>query len=1018
MVKILTVFALVLTLANSAIAQNVVAAKPASSVSFVERAKMVSQLSSNGLRLARTSRSGTPQLLIGNVDAMPTIVSAASRSNADSVRTAIRPFVDSILHPTLALPVEAQLDEVATLLVGNAWHSAFQVSYNGIVLRERRVHVHTGAINGKIVMVRSNVPAAEPNATAASIQPDAALALAQAAYRAEYSAQDSVMEQPTEIYACLPSPEDVTLAYETILGDGFHLWRYTVDAVTGKVLEKRDMVECNFTMDNAPGKAFTQTEPVADNPSAPNRNSDMPLSLLSGRVTGLVHLKTPFDTLTLVGMPTLSVTINGSKVTTDSQGNWSVNGSYPVTISAKLSGPYHTIERQDGGTNASLTKTIASGSLDIEWTDSNSTAPERDGFYAVTQVRAHEISVDPRVTSGLEQKLTVFVNEQQVCNAYYDPSNISLNFFIAGTLEPGYSCVNTAEISDVVFHEFGHRVNHVRYGLAGSGYMVDYTLNEAFADLASNFKRDSSTIGDDFFGANTQPLRNSANTKMWPKDITPDGHNTGMIISGAFWDLRKTAGLPVTQDLFNLMGYQTPDGNGYNDPQSLADAFTDVLAALLITDDDDNNLNNGTPHDSLILKAFELHNIGIQNYFNLGITPIADADANASSYPVHATVSYDGPIGETNPDSVKLYYSLDGKTYSSVTLQQVSDTVFAGSIPKLPPNSIVRYYLSAASNYINAGSAVYPLYTSQPYIFLVGYNSKYFNPCEVDSGWNFSAANDTATSGLWVQGAPCGTYVTPDDYVQQDSDHTPNGIQCYLTGNGNCPGTDVTIDPVVNGQVTLQTTPLNLTTYTDPVIRYWYYFSNDAGTNSGAPIWTTKFSSNNGKSWISLQSTIVETKGWVPFVFRVKNLVSKLDSQCMIEFMPSDYITPQTYPDQPVRTGTIVEAGIDDLEILDLGSVASVAENNSDASPVLLWPNPAHAGETVTLQLPDANSGTVSCKLSTALGQEIPLETPAMIGANGAGSMEVQLPPSLASGIYYLLVESNGKRFVQKLSVF
>jgi len=71
--------------------------------------------------------------------------------------------------------------------------------------------------------------------------------------------------------------------------------------------------------------------------------------------------------------------------------------------------------------------------------------------------------------------ILINVNVNSACNANYDPQKISLNFYKASTGDP--HCVNTAEVSDIVFHEYGHRVNHCRWQSMGKGSVVDGSLS-------------------------------------------------------------------------------------------------------------------------------------------------------------------------------------------------------------------------------------------------------------------------------------------------------------------------------------------------------------------------------------------------------------------------------------------------------------------------------------------------------------------------------------------------------------
>ena len=62
----------------------------------------------------------------------------------------------------------------------------------------------------------------------------------------------------------------------------------------------------------------------------------------------------------------------------------------------------------------------------------------------------------------LDETLTVNVNINQTCNANYDGENI--NFYRSTQPNPNgqasTQCMNTARLSDVVYHEFGHALHH------------------------------------------------------------------------------------------------------------------------------------------------------------------------------------------------------------------------------------------------------------------------------------------------------------------------------------------------------------------------------------------------------------------------------------------------------------------------------------------------------------------------------------------------------------------------------
>ena len=88
-----------------------------------------------------------------------------------------------------------------------------------------------------------------------------------------------------------------------------------------------------------------------------------------------------------------------------------------------------------------------------------------------------------------------------------------------------------------------------------------------------------------------------------------------------------------------------------------------------------------------------------------------------------------------------------------------------------------------------------------------------------DYGWEVSG---TSTEGVWERGEPVGIDVGLV-LVPETDWGSDNGNKCYVTGNSS---SAVDEDDVENGTMNLISPPMNLTTYNDPILRGFLYFTS------------------------------------------------------------------------------------------------------------------------------------------------------------------------------------------------
>jgi hypothetical protein len=184
---------------------------------------------------------------------------------------------------------------------------------------------------------------------------------------------------------------------------------------------------------------------------------------------------------------------------------------------------------------------------------------------------------------------------------------------------------------------------------------------------------------------------------------------------------------------------------------------------------------------------------------------------------------------------------------------------------------------------------------------------------EVDSGWTAGAGDDDATAGAWVRGDPIGTW-REAEAVQPEDDHTPEGIACFVTGQGD-PGQSANYSDVDGGKTTLLSPVFNLTTAVEPRLVYWRWYTNNLAQFPNEEVWQVDVSSDGGTSWTTLEHTTASDNQWQRVEFVLTDYID-LTAAVRLRFVASDY-----------GYDSLVEAAIDDVSIESLPALEAADEN-------------------------------------------------------------------------------------------
>ena len=291
-------------------------------------------------------------------------------------------------------------------------------------------------------------------------------------------------------------------------------------------------------------------------------------------------------------LPLTKVTLNSAGQITDLDGGFDVTstGSASVTLTSKRATVY------DGSATVSLSfsaqdtpeQTIAVNAANM---------PAANAYVAIERVNAFvRRQLAASETPYLDTNLRINVNvSDSNCNAYYDSSKVAVNFY-----KEGGGCANTALVNDVVYHEWGHGLDdHV----GKSSGISDSAFSEGMADVVSAYLIKTPDLGPGFNLNKSTPIRSTKNTKSYPADKGEE-HAEGLIISGAFWDLREN----LVANHGEIRGSYLAEKLFFQHLKT-TDAYIDSYQAVLRLDDDDGNSATKSPNYCAITAAFANHGL-------------------------------------------------------------------------------------------------------------------------------------------------------------------------------------------------------------------------------------------------------------------------------------------------------------------------------------------------------------------------------------------------------------------------
>jgi len=259
-----------------------------------------------------------------------------------------------------------------------------------------------------------------------------------------------------------------------------------------------------------------------------------------------------------------------------------------------------------------------------------------------------------------------------------------------------------------------------------------------------------------------------------------------------------------------------------------------------------------------------------------------------------------------------------------------------------------------------------------------GYQDDFF----FDFNWEI---NNSAQTGMWELGEPEGTiYEGNQSNPGMDVDGDL-GIECYVTGND---GGDVGNDDIDNGITQLISPVMDLTTYTQPIVKYRTWFFNDAGI--GNPNDDFIISVSNGSDEVILETITESASEWrSESSFDLSGIINITNNMTMI-------FTAQDKP-----SGHLVEAGLDAF-VIEEGMPTSAVNLQTRGIDFQVFPNPFEKSTFVKLDF-DNVFNRAQVNVFNVLGRLV--ETINI--ENNTNKIEVE--QNWNSGVYLINLKVDGK---------
>ncbi|MBD3335438.1 MAG: T9SS type A sorting domain-containing protein [Candidatus Eisenbacteria bacterium] len=881
------------------------------------------------------------------------------------VESAARQFIAD--HPDLFGVDPQELEVIGLNIDGAKQHIVLRQQYQGLEVIQADVHLNF--MDGRLVAFGSGAYDGIELVTAPGISVDQAVAGGRSGLPWN-AATDGLQESRLVVLPMeLGNEPEFFLAYELMLEteEPLGLWRTYVDASDGELLA---------------------------------RTNEISFGTFSGNVAGDIQLTHPEDPYTELPLADDQVVVSGgSTVYTNEDGDFSASGpDNQTTVTARMFGRYVRVYDDLEGSYDEISVNANPGDpIQFEFDDTNTNAAERDGFYHTNVVHEWIKNLDPSFTS-MDTPLLCRVNLSGSCNAYWNGN--SINFY-----REGGGCLNIAQMPSVVYHEYHHGVTQFTY--APNGSPTPSGMNEGFSDYCGMTIMNSPWVGHGWTGGDSY-LRTGENLRQYPgTECGGQVHCLGEILMGSLWKMRvalvdrygEEAGAALSDQLFR----DAVEAKTYNMP-----AF---LNQILLADDDNANVGDGTPNYYEICDAFAEHNLDCPDltiYVEVVHTPHEDTPSTTAPYEIVAELNSVG-AGAIDPDSVEVYYSTDGESYSTVAMSPTGNPdEWLGEIPAQASGTLIDYYIRAVT--VNGIAGTHPHRAPEQGVnqFLVGMLAeKLGGGLEDNTGWVESADDDDATDGFWEWGDP--EYKEYDgEPFQPEFDHSDNGVNCYVTRNLGGYWTNGNVD---NGKVTLTTPGLDFTTAEGAgYIEFWFFMVDYLTPNDVLRVDI----SSDGTNWHSLAEIdnpdVFAHNEWTYAKFYFRESVVGFSDDMRIRFVAED---------KP--NNSIHEVAIDDV-VVKVNDTTSAGVGDGGQPRVFrvepARPNPFGPTTNIRYQLPKTTP--VKVEVYNVAGERVrtltnKVQQPGVydIAFDGRSGNGHQLP----AGIYYarIIAGSNARSFTLTL---